>query len=275
MQTFLFHANVLGGQAANRLGIPFSMGIRVADPRKWRSWIERRVSRNAGRVVCVSESVRAFVAGRGFDEKKLEVIENGVSPEAVAPIDREQIGVPSDATLLVCVGRLHQQKGLDWLVQHACSWIKDQRCHLLLVGDGPQASQLSASIRAQGLEGQVRLLGWRADAKAIIAASDLLILPSRWEGMPNVVMEAMGLGKAVLCGEAEGVRDLLGEAADAQTAPFGDANRWSKRLLSLANDADTRHELGEANSARILKHFSRSVMVGRFESLFERLASEA
>ena len=268
VQTFLFHANVIGGEAANRLGIPLSLGIRVADPRRWRSWIERRISRRANRVVCVSESVRDFMLERGILEAKLQVIANGVDASPVEPIDRKRLEVPDTASLLVCVGRLHEQKGFDWLIENASSLLPEgDDCYLLIVGDGPQRDRLTDSITSQGLGERIKLLGWRPDARAIIAASDLLLLPSRWEGM--------GQGKAVLCCEAEGVSDLLGPSSAGQMLPFGECDPWRSRLTQLVEDRGARDALGRANQARILKHFSLSEMVSQFETLFGNLATES
>lgn len=274
LQCFLFHANVLGALAAPRK-LPVSLGLRVADPRRWRSRLERFAARSAARIVCVSEQVRQFAAREGFPEAKLQVIENGIAlPTVEEASSRRQVAEDSAAPILVFVGRLDHQKGVDWLIENASTLLADApTARLRLIGDGPLRAELQASVEHQRLTDRIELLGWREDALARIAAADLLLLPSRWEGMPNVVLEAMGLGRAVLCAKAEGVRDLLGDEAERQTVTFGDVSAWRERIGELLNNGTERRRLGEANRQRISQHFSQSRMVAEFQALFSQLAN--
>jgi glycosyltransferase involved in cell wall biosynthesis len=283
VQSFLFHANIVGRLAARRAGVPrIVCGIRVAQPSAhWRLWLDRWTDRLVDRHVCVSQAVAQFAARQGgLPAEKLLVIPNGVDTarfqarpagdkgrarSAIIPVGREAV---------TYIGRLDRQKGLDWLLETAAVWLPQlPGCDLLLVGQGPERRRLEAQCRRLGLAGRVHFAGWRPDADEILAASRLLVLPSRWEGMPNVVLEAMAAGLPVLAADVEGVREVLGLAGDAQIGQFGDTAEWSQKLVRLATDADFAAETGAGNRRRVEESFSLSGMVAAYEGLWESLAT--
>ena len=155
------------------------------------------------------------------------VIPNGIDlgryPASVAA-DLGPFGISPGHRPIVYVGRIEPQKGLDWLLANARSWLdRIPESELLLVGDGPQRADLERISQQAGITARVHFAGWRPEIPEILAASRLLILPSRWEGMPNVVLQAMASGLPVLATDVEGVRELLGEGADTQTVSPGNA----------------------------------------------------
>src|SRR5205823_2879483 len=117
VQTFLFHANVAGAAAARNAGVPHLVsGLRVADPRWWRITLERSMTKSADRYVCVSQSVAEFYRRRGFPAEQLVVIPNGINMARwrnAQPRNLSDLGVPSGRRVLLFVGRLDKQKGLD------------------------------------------------------------------------------------------------------------------------------------------------------------------
>ena len=235
VQTFLFHANILGRLAAFRAGVPHvASGIRVAQRRSgWRLWIDRATDRLVERHVCVSQAVADFSRTRGrLPAPKLFVIPNGIDVsqhDSATATCAADLGVAQGRRIIVCVGRLEAQKGLDWLLREAQSWLAPLAEHdLVIVGDGSLRSTLEQIVREHNLLGRVHFTGWRSDVPGILAASELLVLPSRWEGMPNVVLEAMARRRPVLASDVEGVRELLGVDAAPQVAAPGDAGIGSK-----------------------------------------------
>ena len=196
LQTFLHHANVLGMHAAKAAGVAVRVaGVRVAQPRPLRSQIERVALRRASSVVCVSQAVARFATSRlGCPPGSTIVIPNGIDVARIAsaePMPWSQFGWPSDSQVCLFLGRLDRQKGIE-LLQHQIDRIapSDSNRKLLLVGDGPLRSRLQAWCDQIGPQ-RVRLLAWQADVAPIIQACCLLVLPSRYEGMPNVVLEAI------------------------------------------------------------------------------------
>lgn len=281
VQCFLFHANVVGVLAARRLAqTQVATGVRVADPSRWRQWLERRLSRHSARTVCVSQAVADFCQRQvGLPGDRLVVIPNGIDMDsypARTPADLPSLGIPPDRHAIVCVGRLHPQKGIDWLLSFAPTWLARLPRHdLLVVGEGPQRPELERLAVSAGIADRVHFAGWRHDVPAILAASRLLVLPSRWEGMPNAVLEAMASGRPVLATRTEGVAELLGPATEAQTAAFGDAAGFTERLVGLVANESLAAALGQENRNRAAQRFSLAAMISAYEQLYADLATAA
>ena len=279
VQTFLFHANVVGTLAVRAL--PSSRlvhGMRVADPSRWRQAVERRSAMRADRVACVSRSVAEFCAARlAVPSDKLTVIPNGIDVEAyqtVVPADLCRFGLPPGRRAIVYVGRLHWQKGLDWFFSFAPQMFEQLPDHdLLLVGDGPARAQLESRVRSLGLQSRVHGAGWSLQVPQILAAADLLVLPSRWEGMPNVLLEGMAAGLPVVSTRAQGVEELLGPLAEEQSAGFGDAEAFLARVRRLAGDRQAAVEAGRRNRERVAQFFSRQAMLRAYEELYASLVA--
>ena len=277
VQTFLFHANVVGTLAATRRRPrPYIVnGVRVADPSGWRQRLERWMSRRAEKIVCVSQSVAEYCSGHGrLPRQKLVVIPNGIDLEqypATSAADLTQFGVPADPQVIVSVGRLHAQKGIDWMLQVAPRILSGLPSHdLLLVGDGPERGALQDLAASLGVADRVHFAGWRPDVPEILAASALLVLPSRWEGMPNVVLEAMATGLPVVCTQAAGVEELLGPLSDGQTVAVGDAEGFVETVLRLAGNPIEAQKVGRKNRQRAGEHFSLAAMTAAYEQLYGR-----
>lgn len=281
VQTFLFHANVVGTLAARRAGVPHvATGVRVADPRRWRAWVERWACRNVDRIVCVSESVAKHCRNWGrFRSEALTVISNGVNVDDFAsaqPIDLTELGLPAGRKAIVYVGRLDPQKGLDelmyvtvyLLLQH----LPDR--DLILVGDGPERKWLAWLAKHLTVDDRVHFTGWRSDIPAILAAAEMLVLPSRWEGMPNVVLEAMAAGKPVVARRVEGVEELLGELGRDQVVETGPKELVADRIIHLAQNPQLAADLGRLNQVRARQFFSIEAMVEKYERLYASLVAK-
>jgi glycosyltransferase involved in cell wall biosynthesis len=274
LQSFLFHANVLGALAARRAGVPHVLtGIRVAERRHgWHLRLARWTDRWVERHVCVSRAVRDFSAtSGGLPENKLVVIPNGVDLSrfdrpGTSPVD--DLGVPRDRRFITCIGRLDPQKGLDWLLELVPPVLADCPRHdVLIVGEGPQRAALLRQAASRGVGPRVHFAGFRADVPRILAASDVLALPSRWEGMPNVLLEAMAAGKPVVATDVEGVTEALGPAAAQQVVRRDHAEAFAAKLRAILQNPALAAELGRANR-RQAESLSVEKMVAAYERLF-------
>ena len=277
VHSFLFHANILGTLAAVRLpAARIVLGIRVADPSVWRTQLERLIAKRAHRVACVSHSVARFVHRRaGIPMEKLVVIPNGFDPDqypARQPADLTSLGIPAERPVILYVGRLERQKGVDWLLRLAPEIFGRAPNHqLLLVGEGSQRHALVRQAEALGIAGHVHFAGRRSDIPEIMRAAKLLVLPSRWEGMPNVVLEAMATGLPVLATRAAGVEELLGPDATMQVVDFGDDSSFVHRAATLLLHTTLASSLGRRNQERATSCFSLRDMIARYENLYEYL----
>lgn len=274
MQSFLFHANVIGAMAARQAGVPhLSLGIRVNDPRWWRAMLERRAARQAERVVCVSHAVALAAKPRlRLRSEQCVVIPNGVDVnrfEQVSPANLLGFGVPAGVRPLIYIGRLDKQKGVDQLPQLVPA-LATLQTHLLIVGSGPLEARLRAEVQRLQTS-RVHFAGWQADVAPLLAASSILVVPSRYEGMPNAVLEAMAAGLPILTTPAEGIREILGEDVDHQAKPFDVAN-WTSHLATLVQSPKLAAEIGARNRLRVRSELSLAAMVDSYERLFGGLA---
>jgi starch synthase (maltosyl-transferring) len=173
------------------------------------------------------------------------------------------------------VGRLDQQKGLDRFFRELPAIFRELPNHdLVLAGDGPQEATLHRAARRLRIENRVHFLGWQDNIPSLVAACHLLVLPSRWEGMPNAILEGMAAGKPVIAMQAEGVVELLGLAALDQSAPLGDWQAFRARLISLAKDDVLAIDLARRNEGRA-QQFSIDFMIERYSRLYESLLQQS
>lgn len=278
VQTLLFHANVLGTLAARSANVPLVVtGLRVAEPtRRWRLRLEQSLAAKADWHVAVSQSVAEFYRGR-LPGERISVIHNGLDWERfrdAEPIDLASLGIPPGRKIVTFVGRLEAQKNLVWLLEHARAWLDRMPHHdLLLVGSGSQAQSLQELAGQRGISARVHFAGWQREIPGILKASDVLLLPSAWEGLPNVVLEAMAVGIPVLATKVEGIQELLGNAAEPQMVPPGDAEVWTERLIGLVS-AEIAKPIGEQNRSRVQESFTFSRMQQRYQQLYETLLGQ-
>ncbi len=274
LQTFLFHANVVGTLAGRLAGVPkIVTGVRVAEPSWLRHTVERWFTRRADRIVCVSDSVAKFCTERvGLPKESLLAIPNGIATEGYpseAPTDLSQFSVNHGDFVIATVGRLEQQKGIDWLLNATTNLLApDSNLRLLIVGDGPDRQMLENLAESLGIQKNVHFAGWRPDVPDILASCDLLVLPSRWEGMPNVLLEAMASRLPVVATDVEGVSEILGPLSRQQTVKFGDSSGLVRQIRAIANDSDLAEVLASQNYERVSSKFSLKNMVHSYQQLY-------
>lgn len=274
-QGFLWHANVLGGMLYGRTGVIWVPGIRVVEPRTWRRWLGWIWHRPASRVVCVSAEVAAWSHSKeGVPSEKLIVIENGVR---IPPTSRTWAQPPArePSKQLLFVGRLELQKGIDVLLRNAeriLQALPDYR--LSIIGEGSWMAAWKSFLESSPFSHRIDLLGKQSNVLEKMLESDLLILPTRYEGMPNVILEAMSVGLPVATMRVEGVAALLGEQLEAQSVVREDWEGWVRLVIDLVRQGDKLQYLGSANRERAANHFELEHQLRKYESLYETLYRE-
>ena len=272
--SFLFHANLLGRLAARRAGTARVIsGIRVSEKEhSWHLLADRLTSRLVDRYLCVSRSVAEFTEKEGnIPAEKIGVIPNGVGEFPLPPRSEDSLpltGMPGKQILFA--GRLAWQKGLDWILRFADEWLgpdTPEERHFWIAGEGPQKERLlklTGSLRPETRQ-RIHFLGWRPDLPLLMKHADLFLLPSRYEGMPNALLEAAQAGLAVLSSRCDGAGEILGTADGPQTFSFGNQEEFLTKLNRLLADGTLRTRLGLENENRVRKEFSYEKMVERYE----------
>lgn len=238
------------------------------------AWI---VARRADAVLCASRDLEARMRGLGARGVARAVVAAppapGVSAETPAAI-RAGLGAgdgPARVPVILAVARLARQKGLGTLIDAAALWRDRDPVPLLVVaGSGPLRDDLARQAAASGAP--VRFLGQRGDVPALLAAADVVVLPSAWEGQPLVVQEALRAGRPLVASRAGGIPDLTGRDA-AVLVPPGDAAALAGAVLSVLDDPGLAWRLGEAAARRARALPSAEDAVDAALAAYRRLSS--
>lgn len=194
----------------------------------------------------------------------VRVVPNGIPPPVLRKAPR-----PVEADFVVGgIGRLHRQKGFDVLVR-AIARIPD--AHLLLVGDGPEKEALHTLADELGVASRVTIVGWVDGATDWLSAMDVVALPSRFEGLPLVLLEAMASGKAVVGTTAGSMGDALLHERTGLVVPLDDELALARALERLREDPELRQRLGAAAAELARERFSLAAMVGAYEAVYSEL----
>jgi len=280
LHAFLFHANLVSRVAAMGLGVEEVISsVRVEEPRRSHLWLDRLTRRLVDRVTCVSVSTRDYTRRMArIPPEKLVVISNGVDAEQwrvslMAPPAEWRL--PDGAPVVGVIGRLHEQKDPETMLaaaERVVSGVPD--AVFAFAGEGPLAERCRATANLRGLDENVRWLGRLSDVRPLLSRIDLLALSARWEGMPNVVLEAMACGKPVVATRAGGTPEIVHDGVTGFLVPVGDADALAARIVELLADAALRERLGKAGLKRVKEHFSIRKMVAANEALYEAARPE-
>ncbi len=282
VQTYLFHANILGRMAARSARVKHVVsGIRVAERRgKWYHLVDRWTDRWVSKHVCVSRAVRDFTLRMTrIPAEKMVVIPNGVDLSRFSdalPIPRESLPACNEQDLLALfVGRLDPQKGVFDLLNLAQN-LKESLPHLkwLIAGEGVLKQEMENRIEKMNLNDRVHLLGRRDDVAQLMRTADLFVFPSRWEGMPNVILEAMAARVPVVSYDVEGIQELLSDQQSGLIVPGGNITEMARAIASLATSLERRQHYAEKAFEKVRDQFSWEQTVSQYERLYESLINE-
>ena len=186
---------------------------------------------------------------------------------------REQLGVTDDQFLWLAVGRLDHAKDYPNLL-NAFSDVSGRHPNVRLVvaGEGPLKGELHSMIQRLQIDDCVRLLGLRLDMPALYAASDALVLSSAWEGMPNVVLEAMASKRPVVATSVGAVPEVVADGESGLIVPPRDQRALSSAMARVIKlPEETREAFGRAGYDRVVSEFSRDSVIDKWEDLFNQL----
>ncbi len=198
--------------------------------------------------------------------KRWKIIPNPVSLEST---DVRDVSLPSPC--VIAVGRLDLLKGMDVLIR-AFHHIHSQHLewHLVIVGDGEQRRALEQEVRSLQLENHVHFIGWVLNPSSYLKLSDIFVLPSRSEGFPNALLEAMACGLPVISTRCDfGPEDILESGKNGILVPVDDAPCLAKALHEWMLDSDIRKQMGDAARANS-KRFAIETISDQWETLFNQ-----
>jgi glycosyltransferase involved in cell wall biosynthesis len=290
VQTWLYHADLLGGVAGKLLGVPVIWNIQnsAMDPSRtsWRSTAVGRMGAAASSVVPKSIVACSYVGMNqhiemGYDRRRFQVIPNGVDlslfrpdPELRASV-RAELGVTPDTQLIGMIARLHPQKDHENFFAAAGRVAKTHpNVRFVMVGLGlePMNDETMAMVRGAGVEQQTILLGLRSDIPRILCGLDLHTLSSAFgEGFPNVLVEAMAVGVPCVVTDVGDSARIVGDTG--RSVPSRDPGALASALREMLDlPAAEFDALRLRARERTASHFSIEAAVEQYEQLYERTA---
>jgi glycosyltransferase involved in cell wall biosynthesis len=225
-------------------------------------------------LVAVSEDMVSLSIREGVHAQRLVLISNGVKlaqsdHQAALALRSELISSPS-GYLILSVGRLTYQKGHSFLLRALPIILeKYPDTFLALAGTGPLRDELFAQANSLGIAGRVHFLGVRSDIPDLLAASDLFVLPSRWEGLPLVILEAMSARRAIIATRVEGVSGALQEGQCGVLIPIENSQALADSVQSLLADPARRQNLADSAYQRYLQEYTQEKMIARYLELLD------
>lgn len=280
-------AGVLGRAASIATGI----GVRVHTPHTfaflfeamfagWKRRLFREVeSQLAGytqALIAVSDSeARTFVDSGVVSPERVRIVPNGIDPSpwmAAQPLSRAALGVREGVPLAALVGLLNVAKGQDL----ALAMLAEpglERLELLIAGHGEMRESLESQALRLAVHDRVHWLGYRTDVPALLVTADFTLVPSRWEGMPYILLESMAAARAVVSTPVDGSRDLFEDGVTGLLArEISPASLAEAVRALLATSPDARRAMGVRGRERILERYTEGRMVEGLIAVYRELA---
>jgi L-malate glycosyltransferase len=285
VQTYGFVADVVGRVLKPLLGGPrLVSSIRSVDAARprWHTLLDRWTAGAADLFISNSEAGRlSRIERERIAPGRIITIHSGIEldppglPDRVAA--RESVGIDDlDRPVIAHIANLRWMKGHDEVLEAAATlrgafpdavW--------LLVGRDDSGGRHEHRAAELGLGDRVRFLGFHPEPRAVLRAADLAILPSRYEGLPVAILEAMAEGKPIVATAVGGIPELVRDGDEALLIPPGDATALATAIERLATDPALAARLGAAARSRAEADFAREVMVGRYAETYARLIDPA
>ncbi len=216
-----------------------------------------------------TKDIVRYLIDQGWPENRAHYLPNFVDARPMSPEPRAAHETPDDATLLLALGRLHENKAFDVLLD-ALAELPD--AWLWIAGEGPLGGELMAQVARLGIAERVRFLGWRNDAAALLAAADVLVCPSRHEPLGNVVIEGWAHGVPVVAARSAGPAALIRDGETGLLASIDDAAALAGALARLHDDTGLRGALAAAGRGAFDREFTEQAVVAAYRGFFDEVA---
>ncbi len=276
---------IVGGLLAKSLALPTSpfFNHMIADS-KLVTAVQRRLSSTTAIAVAISRAVRDWACARyGLPTARVEVVYAGhdvaryaAPPTGAREAIRAALGLAPQAPVIALIGRLViAQKGQDFMIR-AMPDILRQRpdAVLVIVGDGPDQKILEALTRELRVAAAVRLLGRRGDIPEVLAASDVVAVPSVLDAWPLVALEGMAAGRPVVAFATGGLPEIVHDGKTGVLVPKGDAAGLAAAILRLLNDDALARRVGTAGR-RFAAAFTIEAYLDALSDIYERIAARS
>lgn len=272
--THLWFSNTVGRICAMLARIPtriaFEHNVYEGIRHRWQYMVDRFLANHSTYVVAVSDAVRQFLQAHDIPGVRIQTVRNAIDlkpPSHMLPRAelRQSLHLSLQELVLVCVGRLIPQKGIDILLRVFATLPEGK---LIIVGDGSERSTLEEMIQDLHLGDRVQLLGTRKDIPDLLRMADIFVLPSRWEGLPMVILEAMAAGLPIVASAVDGTREVLVNEEMALLVQAESETQLRQALERMMRDQELRRTFQE----RVLKEIQNYSVTRHVDRLLELCA---
>ncbi|MEI6125894.1 MAG: glycosyltransferase family 4 protein [Pseudomonadota bacterium] len=260
LHCFLFRANILGRLAGRLAGVPLIISsLRVLEAhKKYKHLIDRLTSSMVNKYIAVSEAVRLFTIRQvHLSPDKIVTIYNGIALEPAVQDKPCSFTADKNLTSILLAGRFEQQKGHAVLI-HALTHLlpRAQNIKAYFFGEGPDEACIKDMVKREGISDAVVFMGVVEDILPYMQQMDIVVLPSLWEGLPNVLLEAMAAGRPVVASRIDGVAEVVIDGRTGLLFEPGNAEALAEALRSLIRNKELAEAMGRAGRERVKIKFS-------------------
>lgn len=251
-------------------------------PRSWRLFrrLSNRVARQATAYIAISEKIAEELPRAGFYAERTVRIPNGVDTKRFHPVAdaeraalRRKLGLPETPQIVLFASRLIPRKGFDLLLRAwAVVTARFPGVRLVVAGRGPAAAVQALRRLKEAAPAAVTYVGEVADTAPYLQCADVFVFPSRGEGLPNALLEAMACGCACAASDLEGCQELLDNGQCGVLFTKNNASALTAAVCALLDDPARARALGQAAHHRAAVHFDITAVARRIMSLYEALA---
>ena len=215
-----------------------------------------------------TQTIISYMTQHGWPSDKIIYIPNFVDETKGLPLERSMFDTPSGFPVILALGRLHENKGFDVLLE---ALVTMPDVFLWLAGDGPQKQTLIRIADNLKISDRVRFLGWRSDTSNLLAAADALICPSRHEPLGNVILEAWVQGKPVIAAASDGPKELITSGKNGFLCEIDNPANLADTIKLLLRDANLAEELASEGRKTYERNFSKKIIVKQYTDFFDKL----
>ncbi|MDC7783891.1 glycosyltransferase family 4 protein [Priestia megaterium] len=214
-------------------------------------------------------------------QEKIIAIPNGLDPSRVKPsIDRDKIRtslkIDEDEIAIFTIGRLAKQKGIEYLLGSLALLEQEKvnnKYHIYIAGSGELEEELKNKTVELNIKEKVTFLGHRSDVNNLLSASDIMVLPSLWEGLSIALLEAMAAKKAIICTDIGSNMTVIEDKKEALVVKSKDSVGLKENIKLLIEDAELRNYLAEMSNKKFMAEFSKNSMVERYSNFYKHQAN--
>ncbi|KAF0139991.1 MAG: glycosyltransferase [Rhodospirillaceae bacterium] len=222
--------------------------------------------RSCDHVIGNTQGLVDYVVRQGWPPERAHYLPNFVSETRHLPLNRMTYYTPESAPLVLALGRLHENKGFDTLLQ---AMAQVPEVYLWIAGEGPRHASLEALATHLAVKPRVRFLGWREDVAALFATADLFVCASRHEPLGNVVLEAWAQEVPVVATASQGPAALIRNGENGLLTPINDSSALARAIRRMLQDDTLRQRIAAGGRQSFEAAFTETAVVARYRAFFE------